>query len=162
MIYFPINLANLRRPRDVCDYMTGRKFYTYGIFYNSVCVKYGMSHDNEWPETWGNRIYRQAGGIPGWINMLHDTSAKITTDLFYQFLPHAHKNDIIFIVNDYTQDIVTDYQKEITTFLLNRENELVKEHEKTYGEKPILNKEDTKEIISAYRAFNNLFEVNDD
>jgi len=158
-----IALATLNAPRDICRLMEyhDAKYYTYGFFTNGGnCFNYGKAADNEWMSgTFGNRIYRKAGGIEGWVWPMNCSSAQKMSALMKQYMPNTEKDDVIIFVNDYTQELLNESQSDIDRFLLNEENKLVRAHESVHGIRPVLNIQDTKHHPDYRKTFNELFEV---
>ena len=161
MITYSIALATLNTPGDVCYIVEKHKtkFYNYTFQTHEDILNYGKACDNEWMSgTWGNRIYRKAGGIPGWHQMLADTSASKMTEMMEKYLPDVHKNDVIITVNDWTQDLMDEDEHEIERFLLNEENKLVQSYIALNGCMPVLNIQSTRSHPNVMIMFNNLFE----
>jgi hypothetical protein len=144
---FQIDLSKLKVPRDVCSVMERSltKNYVYFFEANQQIFNIGKAADKEWEfGTWGNRMYRKAGGIPGWKYLLNDTSAAKMTQLMKTYLPEVSKDQVIITINDYTQLLVDETDKEVDRFLLNEENKLVRQYEKAYGCLPPLNIQNTR------------------
>jgi len=157
-----IALAPLKAPRDICHIMEYHdiKYYTYGFFTNGgQTFNYGKAADNEWIcGTFGNRIYRKAGGIDGWIYPMNCSSAKKMSALMNQYMPGTTKDDVIIVVNDYTQDLINETQEEIDRVLLNEENDLIRAYELVNGKRPILNIQNTRCHTTVKYTFDALFE----
>jgi hypothetical protein len=138
------------------------KYYTYTFHTNETVIKEGKAADNEWVTgTWGNRIYRQAGGIGGWgSNRLHDTSALKMTSLMQDYFPNLDRYSISITVYDYTEELKECEDIEIERFLLNEEDKKVKEHIKKFGFAPKLNIAPTKSRPKP--RFYEMFEVIDE
>ena len=161
MISYSIALATLNTPRDICRIVEKHKTknYNYTFQTHSDIFNHGKACDNEWMSgTWGNRIYRKAGGIPGWHTMLADTSASIMTEMMEKYLPNVNKDDVIITVNDWTQDLLDEDELEIERFLLNEENKLIQSYKMINGCMPILNRQPTRSHPDVMTMFNNLFE----
>jgi len=145
---FDIKLTELTAPRDICPIMQrhGVKYYTYTFHNESRIIKHGKAADNEWEAgTWGNRIYRQAGGIPGWDGWeLDDTSARQMREGMERCFPHVNRHDVTVIVYDYTDELEGKTEEEIDDRLLNEEHELVKQHLHEHGAPPLLNVQRTR------------------
>lgn len=145
---FEIKLAELATPRDVCYIaeMERCKYYTYTFQSDNEVIKHGKAADSEWISgTWGNRIYRQTGGIPGWGGWsLDDTSARKMRDGMSRHFPNLTKNDITIIVYDYTAELDKEGDIEIDRVLLNEEHELINQHVQLYGVAPKLNIQKTR------------------
>jgi hypothetical protein len=161
MKFFTLTLANLKYPRDICYIMekNGVKYYTYTIQSNNGVIKHGKAADKEWCYgTWGNRLYRQIGGLLGWGNYeLNDTSAKQMREQMRKFFPELTKTDITVTVYDYTDELTGEDDKEIDRVLLNEEDAMIKKHIATYGVSPALNIQRTR--TRTRPCFNKLFEV---
>jgi hypothetical protein len=161
MKQFTIILYGLNSPREICYIMEKRnvKYYTYTFHTNETVIKEGKAADNEWVTgTWGNRIYRQAGGINGWgSNRLHDTSALKMTSLMAENFPLLNRNDVAITVYDYTDELKDCDHIEIERFLLNEENKKVKEHVDKFGYPPKLNIAPTRPHPKP--MFDEMFEV---
>ncbi|CAB4125400.1 hypothetical protein UFOVP181_46 [uncultured Caudovirales phage] len=158
---FTLSLATLRYPRELCYLMErqGVKYYTYTFQTNDAVIKYGKAADNEWQfGTWGNRIYRQAGGIPGWNgNELSDTSAVKMNVQLREHFPNVTRDQVVITIYDYTSELEDLDQSEIDRILLNEEDALVKKHTEVYGSPPKLNIQKTRTRTKP--LFDNLFEV---
>ena len=143
---FDIKLTELSFPRDICYKMQGCKHFTYTFQTNSKIIKHGKAADNEWISgTWGNRLYRQAGGIPGWEGWeLDDTSARKMREGMERCFPHVNRHDVTIVVYDYTDELEGKTEKEIDDRLLNEEHELVKQHLYEHGAPPPLNVQRTR------------------
>jgi hypothetical protein len=156
---FDIKLAELTTPREICPKMEeqGTKHYTYTFRYSSRIIKHGKAADNEWETgTWGNRIYRQAGGIHGWDGGgLHDTNAQEMREGMDEHFPGVNRHDITITVYDYTDELVGKTEEEIDHRLLNEEHELVKQHLYEHGAPPSLNIQKTR--THTQPMFDNLF-----
>lgn len=161
MKFFTLTLANLKTPRDICYIMEkkGVKYYTYTFQCNEQVIKHGKAADNEFLcGTWGNRLYRQVGGLPGWgTRELNDTSAKKMREQMRKFFPNLTKTDITVTVYDYTDELEDEDEKEIDRVLLNEEDAMVKKHIATYGSAPALNIQQTR--TKTKPCFNKLFEI---
>jgi len=71
-------------------------------------IKYGKGADFEWQKgTWGSRVYRQAGNIPGWDVMLSGPNGE---EMLTEYLPayqtrhnrSVHRNDVVVMIWDFT------------------------------------------------------------
>lgn len=159
---FTITLSTLKNPRDICYLIEKRKskYFNYTFECNSEIIKHGKASDNEWMcGTWGNRLYRQAGGIQGWRTCLNDTSAKKMRIMMEKHFPKLTKNDITITVYDYTDELTGKTANEISKFLLNEEHKLVKLHVQNYGVPPKLNIQATPEQFIP--MFDEFFEVSE-
>lgn len=150
---FNIILSTINRPRDICERMRGVKHYTYTIrTISGEIIKEGKANDDEWMTgTWGNRIYRQAGGIKGWGNLeLNDSNANKTKELMAIYFPNTTKDEVIFDVHDFTDDFVGLDRVEIDRKLLNDEHDRIKAYEDIHGSPPKMNIQVTKTRTRAY------------
>jgi len=157
---FTLTLANLKSPRDICYIMEkkGAKYFTYTFQSNDSVIKHGKAADKEWMcGSWGNRLYRQAGGLPGWPSPLNDTSAKKMREQMSKHFPMLTRMDITVTVYDYTEELEGKDEKEIDRFLLNEEDAMVKKHIAQYGAPPKLNIQKTRSKTKP--CFDKLFEV---
>jgi hypothetical protein len=158
---YTITLATLASPRDICYLIEqrGTKYFTYTFQCNREVIKYGKAADNEWMfGTWGNRLYRQVGGLPGWGNLsLNDTSAKLMREQMNKFYPDLTRMDITVTVYDFTEELKDENEQEIDRVLLNEEDAMVKKHIADYGVPPKLNIQTTRKRLKP--CFDELFEV---
>lgn len=164
-----IVLGSLREPIKISDIMKAAdcRQYTYGFYLNgSDALKYGKSDDTEWQHgTFGDRIYRQASGLPGWADGPFDSTGAKEMRAYLKRFPHLNwvtKDDVSIIVHDYTKDfeaagITADAS--IEARLLNEEYKLVKSYVQVHGSQPIFNKQQTKGHYDAAVGFNNFFDV---
>lgn len=157
ILTFP--LSNFTSPRDLCAKMKGVKYYTYTFYTQTDIIKEGKAADVEWMSgTWGNRIYRQAGGIRGWETELNDTSANKMREQMQKYFPDVTKDDVSVTVYDYTDELQGESDDEIDRVLLNKEDERVRAYIIEHGVPPKLNIQPTrtrrKPIFN-----NNLFEI---
>jgi len=97
-------------------------------------IKYGQGADNEWERnnTWGSRIYRQAGNIPGWgKNMLTGPNGEdmkfIIKDYTNATKRIVHKDDIAFKVWDFT-NFKFPSKSRFKRYLEKVENHLIEEY----------------------------------
>jgi hypothetical protein len=146
------NLKDLSAPRDICHILEkeGTKYYVYSFQSKDDIIKFGKAADNEWMfGTWGNRLYRQAGGIAGWgVFSLNDTSAKDMRMQMQKHFPDLTRNDITVTVYDFTEELDNKKPSEIDKRLLNEENDRVKQYTLAVGRRPNLNIQPTKNHFS--------------
>jgi hypothetical protein len=143
IITFP--LSSMTCPRDICAKMTGIKYYTYTFHTATEVIKEGKASDDEWMAgTWGNRVYRQAGGIAGWYSELNDTSANKMREKMRQFFPTVTKDQVQVTVYDHTDELKNESKREIDRVLLNEENDRVRAHIIEHGVPPKLNIQATR------------------
>ena len=159
---YSISLAKLNAPRDICHIMESCeiKYYNYEFALNGgIIFNIGKAADNEWMSgTWGNRIYRKAGGISGWVWPMHCSSSKKMKELMQKYLPTVHKDDVIITVYDRTLELQNQPQIDIDRFLLNEEHKLIKEYQSVWGSTPLLNIQRTRIRPDYTDTFNKLFE----
>jgi hypothetical protein len=148
-----IELKPLARPTEVLDWMRALniKFYTYSFRVKDVVlipayaevIKYGASGDCHTGEL-GERLYRQAGHIPGWTQT-------------EPWLVGSSGEDMCQILDDYNQaykynitkdDVVIDVwpmnnisMKDVKATCENDERRLINEHIAMHGIPPIGNKD---------------------
>lgn len=136
------------------------RYYNYDFSINGgITFNIGKAADNEWVTgTYGNRIYRKAGGIDGWISPMYCNSANKMRDLMNKYMPDTTKDEVIITVYDYTHKLCNYDQIGIDKFLLNEEHNLIKNHEMTFGTTPVLNIQPTKSHYDCIESFNNFFE----
>jgi hypothetical protein len=143
ILTFP--LKDLESPRDLCAKMKGVKYYTYTFYTQTDIIKEGKAADVEWMSgTWGNRIYRQAGGIKGWSSELNDTSANKMREQMRQHFPEVTKDQVSITVYDYTDELAKESKDEIDRVLLNKEDERVRAYIHERGVQPKLNVQATR------------------
>lgn len=158
-----LSLNTCETPRDISNFMRKHRvqIYTYGLWStrHGDWINYGESSDNEWQRgTWGNRLYRKGGGIPGWNTTseyfegtfdigLHDTSAQEMRRLCENLLPDLVKDDVIIYIHDYTMEpcLRNETDRYIKQFVRNKEHERI-EHYKSenLGYAPKLNVQATR------------------
>jgi hypothetical protein len=141
-----LKLKYLTRPIGIVDWMRelNIKFYAYSFYtVQGEVLKYGASGDCHTGEP-GERMYRQAGHIPGW-------------DQAQPWLVGSSGDDMLQILNDYTQtykkslfkdDVMIDVWpmnmvalKNVKKACEEVERELITEHIAKYGMPPIGNKD---------------------
>lgn len=145
MKIFTFPLKDLTSPRDLCARMKGVKYYTYTFHTPYDIIKEGKAADDEWMAgTWGNRIYRQAGGIKGWQTELNDSSANKMREQMKRHFPEVNKHQVSITVYDYTDELEHEPQEEIDRVLLNKEDERVRAYINEHGVPPKLNVQGTK------------------
>lgn len=152
---YSISLKDCLTAREICERfkMEQTKAYAYSFSTSYEVLKYGLSNDKEWARsdrtngTWGNRIYKQALGFPGWSNrnINGDTSSKEIEDLCKQHYSNLTKEDVIITVYDLgTPELLAFDDKTILTVLENFENQLVNMHVNKYGYPPHGNVQKTR------------------
>lgn len=145
---YRFDLKNFSSPRELCHELeqVQCKYYTYTFDTPTETIKHGKAADHEWMAgTWGNRVYRQAGGFPGWNGAeLYDSNANKMREQLKEHFPHVTKDEVTVTVYDYTQELNHSPATEIDRVLLNEEDALVKEHKKKHGSAPKLNIQETK------------------
>lgn len=129
-------------------------------------LKYGQGADYEWQSgTWGSRIYRQAGNIPGWGShaLQGPNGAEMRTvvsDYQQQTGRTVHKDKISIVVWDFTNYVFPDenfYKK----FLAKIENYLIENYQNKNGKLPVGNIKTESHAKDFYyvdnKTLNNLF-----
>lgn len=132
----------------------------------SAMIKYGKGADYEWQKgAWGNRVYRQAGNIPGWDYMLTGPNG---SEMLTEYIPAyqdkykrmVHKDDVVVMLWDFTTyRFLSEHQWDLC--LRQFENYFIEEHEKRHGFKPPGN---VKSAVTANvtvvsdQTFNTLFD----
>ena len=127
-------------------------------------LKFGRS-----AEGIGERVYRQAGHIPGWNSMLKGPSGSDMKEIIANYEKEypdekVHKNDVTLCIWDVTNTHNPNmYDKAYNTRLC--ENSLLDEHEKLFGCLPIGNLKDTRnEMMGGFvhrKIWTDLFEMVD-
>jgi hypothetical protein len=104
-------------------------------------IKYGKGADYEWQRgTWGSRVYRQAGNIPGWTNPLTGPNGE---EMLLDYLPNyqvrtqriVHKDDIIVMVADFTNYKFLS-ESQFDTELRQVENHYIEQYNQCHGFNP--------------------------
>jgi hypothetical protein len=138
------------------------KKYVYMFSTALMTLKYGSSKDNEWKRKgiYGERIYRQAHHIPGWLN---GCAGPLTSGYdFREILTHCPtltKNDIIITVWDMSNYpfLAANKPKEVEEF----ENELIHNFKNLHGRRPIGNPKDmsyaSNVTVVSDSIFNHIF-----
>ena len=137
------------------------KYYVYTFSTKDGVIKHGLSADNEWKRgTWGNRVYKQTLGIPGWNNRPDptkmDTSAQEMYETVCNHFPNITKDDVIITVYDFTCDLTENNEFHRQTQLMNAEGFLVDMHETNFGCMPPGNIKSVQQRPH-YHAYTNLF-----
>jgi hypothetical protein len=133
----------------------------------SSIIKYGKGADFEWQKgTWGSRVYRQAGNIPGWNAMLTGPNgSEMITDYIpayqNQFTRTVHRDDVVLLFWDFTcYQFTSEHQWDLC--LRQFENYFIDEHEKNYGYRPpgnVKNAVPPNTTVVADQTFDTLFSV---
>lgn len=114
--YYVFSLKNYRNPIELSHHFSQRdiKTYIYGFTHSYApghpydVIRYGQSNDNEWQRgTFGSRVYREAGNIPGWARPLTGPNGE---EMRLDYLPRyqsktgriVHKDDVAVQVWDFT------------------------------------------------------------
>lgn len=141
-----LKLKYLTRPIEIVDWMRelNIQFYTYSFYtVQGEVIKYGASGDCHTGEL-GERIYRQAGHIPGWgqsnpwlIGSSGDDMLQILTDYAQIYKKSLVKDDVeidVWPMNRVAPQNVKQACEEA-------ERALINEHISKYGMPPIGNKD---------------------
>lgn len=167
-IYRPqitLELKQLTKPTELLDWMRALniKFYTYsfrvnGIPFIPLCgevIKYGASGDCHTGEL-GERLYRQAGHIPGWtqtepwlVGSSGEDMCQILDDYNQAYKYNITKNDVVIDV--WPMNRVSS--KDVKVACEDDERRLINEHIATHGIPPIGNKD--HETNRAFRKYLN-------
>jgi len=132
-------------------------------------LKYGQGADYEWQRgTWGSRVYRQSGNIPGWgETTLQGPNGKEMKYIVDQYVQETgrivHKDDVAVVVWDFT-NFKFPSEQFFKKFLEKVENYLIENYQtKHNGKMPVGNIKDeahAKEFSFVEDAqFNSLFDV---
>lgn len=159
---FTIDLWTLTDASEISALMRDRniKMYVYAFVSIYGVMKFGSSKDYEWKrkKQYGNRIYRQAHHIPGWINGVAepDTSGNDFLNTIQKYPSSLTKNDVWIIVWDMSHYPVLSksFPKEIEEF----ENELIQDYCSMYGKRPIGNPKDTAAAANVFVVADTVFE----
>lgn len=132
----------------------------------SAVIKYGKGADFEWQKgNWGDRVYRQAGNIPGWDVMLTGDSGKEMSRDYIpayqaQYNRPVHKDDVIVLLWDFTNyKFTSEHQWDLC--LRQFENFLIEEHERNHGSRPpgnVKNAAMPNATVVSDKTFADLFE----
>lgn len=161
---YSMSLKDFSTAREICERVKTEQTtaFNYCISTTYEVIKYGLSNDKEWKSgTWGNRVYKQALGLPGWSNRNYngDTSSKEMEELCNQFYPNVTKDDVIITIYDLgTPELLAFDEKTILTVLENFEDQLVDMHVNKYGHAPYGNIQKTRKR-GHMQNFLNMFEA---
>jgi hypothetical protein len=159
----PIDISTICAKENVLDYV-----YTFEYIDHLIdeLLKAGLSYNSS--GLYGERGYRQAGHLPGWINPLVGSSGSDMTvicNLFYnKYGKYPHKDNVIFTVHDLT-NVTSPSIAEPYFHVEQLERKLIREYEGKHGRRPIGNIKseshvDRKTIVHK-DIFNLLFASND-
>lgn len=131
----------------------------------SSVIKYGKGADFEWQKgNWGDRVYRQAGNIPGWDLMLTGPNG---SEMLTEYIPAyqnkhnrmVHKDDVIVLIWDFTTyTFLSEHQWDLC--LRQFESFLIDEHERNFGFRPpgnLKNAAAPNTTVVSDQTFNTLF-----
>ena len=110
-------------------------------------LKYGKAADNEWMSgNWGDRVYRQAGHIPGWSKMLGSGSGAEMCDIVAKYTEltgrFVHKDDVGIVIYDFT-NFEFPVQNKFGKYLEKVENYLIENYQiRNQGRNPVGNIKD--------------------
>tara|TARA_R110000851_G_scaffold9350_4_gene34872 strand:+ start:6023 stop:6562 length:540 start_codon:yes stop_codon:yes gene_type:complete len=165
-----ISLRKCGQPIDVVNFFRKHKIsgaYLYSFAYKTVVMKFGSSSgprkSSLRPSMYGERVYRQAGHILGWVGGCHTSSAGADMGcLVADKFPTCRKNDVTITIYDATNYAFTVLDN--PSYDLERaENNLISAHELILGRSPAGNIKDMS--FASNRAcvpdniVNQLFEI---
>jgi hypothetical protein len=148
-------LKNYNSPIDLSHAVKAlgmtRMIYAFSHVYYDVdqlvadILKYGQGADYEWQRgTYGSRIYRQAGNLPGWGGLeLQGPNGKEMKDIVDQYTQQTgrvvHKDDVGIMVWDFTNFSFPSEQL-FKKFLEKVENYLIENYQiRNNGKMPVGN-----------------------
>jgi hypothetical protein len=160
-----IDLGQLNDFLEITSIMRELKIlkYVYCFSYNGTIIKYGISADHSY--TWGERIYRQAGHLQGWLRRLQGSSGsdmRIIDSDFYE-MHNQHLNRTGMIIKIINMNSAPNPHLSDNAWPCRRlERDLISEHALTHGKPPIGNKNDEswmdrKGFVSS-KTWNQFFE----
>lgn len=159
---FSFSLYNHNRARDICDIFKqyGTHAYSYMICTSTgETIKHGLSNDNEYKNgTWGNRIYKQLLGAPGWDYRPYngDTSAIEFSELMQEHYPALDKNDLSVTVWDFGSTDFLKKSKRTQDLLLEMvEQDFLTIYKEKHGKLPVGNIQ-AQRNRSHMKTYNNL------
>lgn len=147
---YEIDLEQLSRPVDISAIVKefGTEKYVYTFSYNGEVIKHGISVDkNSIP---GERIYRQAGHLPGWPKQLAPGSAgddmrEINDRFFQETGSHLTRKGMKIVIRDLT-DVDSPSVADKNFHVKQLERQLLKEHIEDNNKLPIGNIKDESYI----------------
>ena len=95
-----INLTELDDYTDIYGIMHGIERYTYAFVFNGEVIKYGVSADNA--RMYGERLYRQAGHLPGWKKPSLTGPSGGDMDYINRYGKSLNRHGMVIIVTDMT------------------------------------------------------------
>lgn len=131
-----IDLSDLDDYTDITDIMHGVDRYTYEFSFNGETIKYGVSADNA--RKYGDRLYRQAGHLPGWKRPLLEGPSGaemdyINRDYINQRGRSLNRHGMIITVTDMTGQTKAECEE--------LERYLIDNYINNHGKAPIGNKD---------------------
>lgn len=162
---YRIDLVNYLTANVIKQNMKSSKVrsYVYAFIHKNTVMKYGVQYDCD-DDTHGERIYRQAFHIPGWPKVPSPRSAGNDMLEVIKNFPGINKNDVSILIWDMTHYPRADSKNpkyEVNVV----ERQLIKEHIKQHGEKPIGNIKDEAHMDNKAHikdvVFNNFFLVDE-
>tara|TARA_Y100000389_G_C17454096_1_gene516849 strand:+ start:1276 stop:1791 length:516 start_codon:yes stop_codon:yes gene_type:complete len=164
---FSFGLAGFNRAIDITHNFKAKNITHYVYMFSTTfgeTIKYGISSDREWRYgTFGNRIYKQALGAPGWPNRNcnGDSSAKEFANLLEIHFPNITKNDIIVSIFDVaTPQFLKNDATTRKLILESEELDLLQKYEKKYKSLPPGNIQSLRNR-GHMKSYSSLFEVDD-
>ena len=170
--YYVFSLKNYREPKNLSYDFKVREIqsYIYGFTHNYApghpydVIRYGQSNDNEWRRgTFGSRVYREAGNIPGWENPLTGPNGE---EMLLEYLPSyqartgriVHKDDVAVQVWDFTNFDFPAIDK-IQLYLEKVENYQMTQYESAHGHIPHGNKSNEAHAVNKTFVYDNHFDT---
>lgn len=169
--YYVFSLKNYEEPIEVShDFgVLNIKSYIYGFTHSYApghpydMIRYGQSNDNEWRRgTFGSRVYREAGNIPGWARPLTGPNG---SEMLHEYLPPyqnntgriVHKDDVAVQIWDFS-DFDFPAADQVQLYLEKVEHYLMTEYEKIHKHIPHGNKSNEGHAANKTFVYDDLFE----
>lgn len=151
--YYVFSLKNYRDPIDLSHDFADLNIrtYIYGFTHSYApghpydVIRYGQSNDNEWRRgTFGSRVYRESGNIPGWHRPLTGPNGE---EMLLEYLPRyqgntgriVHKDDVAVQVWDFS-NFDFPSRAQIQLYLEKVEHYQMTQYQKAHGHIPYGNK----------------------
>jgi len=137
---YEIDLSPLNKYTDISRILKplGIIRYTYEFNCNGNTLKFGLSNDSK-SHTPLERIYRQAGNLPGWPQCLSGPSGaemkEYCTNFFDRYKIPVDRKNVILKIYDFT-NIPSPNVSDPDHMTKKHERELIKQHSQQYGYLP--------------------------